>query len=76
MGYPIFVYIYVSKIANHALLIIRGTVIATKGIEDTSSSDKTFGKITENVNVKTVLAGKQAFDCTIDRGRSLFLGLR
>ena len=64
--YTILVYIYVTKIANHSLLIIRSTVVAAKGVENATSSDKALGEITENMDVEAVLARQQTLDSTID----------
>ena len=54
--YTILVYIYVTEIANHSLFIIRSTMVASKWVENTTSSDKAFGEITENMDVQAVLA--------------------
>lgn len=46
----------ISQITNHSLLIIRSTVVSAKGVEDASSRSESLGKITEDVDVKSVLA--------------------
>ena len=47
---------YLTKITNHALLIIRGTVVSAEGVENATGSHEALGKVAEDVDVKTVLS--------------------
>jgi hypothetical protein len=50
-------------------------MVAAEGIEDTTGGNEALGEITKYVNVKTVLAGKETLDGSIDGGRCLLLSL-
>ena len=41
-------------------------MVAAKGVENATSSDKALGEITENMDVEAVLARQQTLDSTID----------
>lgn len=75
MCYSILVYVDVSKIANHALFIIRCAVITPEGVENATCRNESLGEITEDVDVKTVFARKKTSDGTVDRCGCLLLSL-
>jgi hypothetical protein len=64
--YSIFIYINISQVANHALFVIWCAVISSKRVEYAASGNKSLRKVTEDVDVQTVLSGKKALDSSVD----------
>ena len=76
VGNPVFIHINVSKISNHALLVIRGTMVTSERVENTTSTYKSLREVAKDMNVETVLSRKKSFNGSINTGRGLFLSLR
>ncbi len=49
----------ISKVANVSVFISRGSVVLTEGVEVSSSACASTGKITEDVDVETMLSRGQ-----------------
>jgi hypothetical protein len=75
VGNSILISLNISKITNHSLLIIRGTMVSAEGVENTTSTHKALSEIAEDVQVQTVLTRGQTLDGTINAGGGLLLGL-
>jgi hypothetical protein len=45
-----------TKISNHSLLVVRGAVVSSKRIENTTRGYKTFREVAKHVDVKAVFA--------------------
>jgi hypothetical protein len=75
IGRAILVGFDISQITAHALLVIRGTMIPSKRVENTSSGNKTLREVSKHMDVETVLAWCEALNLPVNGRGSLLLAL-
>lgn len=47
---------FLTKVTNHALLIIGGAMVSAEGVKNATGSYEALGEVTEDVDVQAVLS--------------------